>query len=318
MVRYLKEDDVKQLLTMADALEWTGRSLKDRALGKAIDIPRERIAMPTGVQHMLQASSSALGLNGFKYYYTRPTGRCFYVHLIDTESGKLTAIIEAKWLSMVRTGAASGVATQALALPDASVVGQIGAGLQGVGQLEAVCAVRNIRTAMVFSRDAAKREAFCKSMAQKLSIDVVPVASGAEAVRGAHIVNIITKADTPVLKGDWLEPGQHINAAGSNALTRQEIDLEAVKRCDLITVDSRETARKECGDLLPAVERGLVRWETLTEIGDVLAGLRPGRTAAGQITLYESHGMGVQDLYAGKHVLDLAQARNIGTDLPIG
>jgi ornithine cyclodeaminase len=318
MVRYLKEDDVKQLLTMADAIEWTGRSLKDRALGLAIDVPRERIAMPTGVQHVLQASSSALGLNGFKYYYTRPTGRCHYVHLIDTDSGQLTAIIEAKWMSMVRTGAASAVATEALALPDASVVGQIGAGLQGIGQLEAVCAVRKIRTVRVFSRDAAKREAFCKKMAQQLGIEVLPAASGAEAVKGAHIVNIITKSALPVLRGEWLEPGQHINAAGSNALSRQEIDLETVKRCDLITVDSRETARKECGDLLPAVEGGLARWETLTDIGDVLAGLRPGRTAATQITLYESHGMGVQDLYAGKHVLDLARAGKLGTDLPIG
>ncbi|MGH8616574.1 MAG: ornithine cyclodeaminase family protein [Burkholderiales bacterium] len=318
MIRYLKEDDVKQLLTMAGALEWTGRSLKDRALGRAIDVPRARIAMPAGIQHLLQAASRELGLNGFKYYYTRPTGWCHFVHLIDTESGKLTAIIEAKWMSMVRTGAASGIATQALALPDASIVGQIGAGLQGVGQLEAVCAVRGIRTARVFSRDAAKREAFCKTMAQKLGIEVVPVASGADAVRGAHIVNVITKSAAPVLRGEWLEPGQHINAAGSNALSRQEIDLEAVQRCGLITVDSRETARKECGDLLPAVERGIAHWETLTEIGDVLAGLRPGRTAPGQITLYESHGMGVQDLYAGKHVLDEARRRNVGTDLPIG
>lgn len=318
MIRYLKEDDVTQLLTMTGALEWTGRSLKDRALGRAIDVPRARIAMPAGVQHLLQAASLELGLNGFKYYYTRPAGRCHYVHLIDTDSGKLAAIIESKWLSMVRTGAASGIATRALALPDASIVGQIGAGQQGVGQLEAVCAVRKIRTARVFSRDAAKREAFCQKMAQQLGIEVVPVVSGAEAVKGAHIVNVITQSAVPVLRGEWLEPGQHINAAGSNALSRQEIDLEAVKRCDLITVDSRETARRECGDLLPAVERGLLRWDALTDIGEVLAGLRPGRTAAGQITLYESHGMGVQDIYVGKHLLDLARAGNIGVDLPIG
>ena len=318
MIRYLKEDDVKQLLTMAAALEWTGRALKDRALGRAIDVPRERIQMPSGIQHVLQAASFELGLTGFKYYYTRPTGKSFFVHLINTDSGKLEAIIEAVWMSMVRTGAASGVATQVLAAPDASIVGQIGAGLQGVGQLEAVCAVRNIRTARVFARDRAKLEAFCKKMAQQLGIEVVPAESAQAAVRGAHIVNVITKSATPVLEGRWLEPGQHLNAAGSNALSRQEIDLETVRRCDLISVDSRDTARKECGDLLPAVERGVARWETLTEIGDVLAGLRPGRTAPDQITLYESHGMGVQDLYTGKFVLDEARARNVGADLPIG
>jgi ornithine cyclodeaminase len=318
MVRYLKEDDVKQLLTMADALEWTGRSLKDRALGRAIDVPRERVQIPAGIQHVLQAASLELGLIGFKYYYTRPSGRAFYVHLVNTETGKLEAIIEAQWMSMVRTGAASGIATRALAVEDASIVGQIGAGRQAIGQLEAVCAVKKIRQARVFARDRGNLEAFCTKMAKQLGVDVVPAESAPAAVKGAHIVNVITRSATPVLKGEWLEPGQHINAAGANALSRREIDEAAVARCGLITVDSRGTAQKECGDLLHAVEKGITRWETAVEIGDILVGIRPGRSDAAQITLYESHGMGVQDLYVGKFVLDEARRRGIGVDLPIG
>lgn len=318
MVRYLKEADIRQLLTMDIALEATGRALLDRALGKAIDIPRVRTHIPQGIQHVLQAAAPELGYIGFKYYYTRPTGKVFYVHLTDIESGKLKAIIEGVWMSMIRTGAASGIATRALANVDASVVGQIGAGFQGMGQLEAVCAVREIRSVKVYSRNHEKSAAFCRAMSEKLGIAVEPADSAENAVRGSHIVNVITKAATPVLKGEWLEPGQHINAAGSNALNRAEIDEAAAERCSLITVDARSTAQAECGDLYPLVKRGRLAWESLTEIGDVLAGKAPGRGQASDITLYESHGMGIQDLYVGARMLDLARANAVGIDLPIG
>jgi len=187
-----------------------------------------------------------------------------------------------------------------------------------VSQLEAVCQVRKIRTARVYARNRDRLVAFCNTMAQKLGIEVSPAESAEAAVRGAHIVNVITKSAEPVLKGEWLEPGQHVNAAGSNALTRRELDEVAVKKCDVITVDARGTARKECGDLLPAVQKGLLRWDALTEIGEVIAGKAPGRTSVKQITLYESHGMGLQDIYVGAKVLELARSRGIGLDMPIG
>jgi len=155
-------------------------------------------------------------------------------------------------------------------------------------------------------------------MSRKLGIEVTPADSGEAAVRGAHIVNVITKAAEPVLKGDWLEAGQHVNAAGSNALSRRELDEGAVKKFDLITVDARGTARNECGDLLPAVEKGLLRWESLPELGEILSGRTPGRASSRQITLYESHGIGIQDLYVGARVLTLARERGIGKDWPIG
>ena len=318
MTRYLKENDIKQLLTMPLALELVEQAHNDLALGRAVDIPRVRTHIPAGIQHVLQAAAPELGMIGFKYYYTRPGGKSFYVHLINMDSAKLEAIIEAVWMSMVRTGAASGVATRHLARADAGVVGQIGTGFQAIGQLEAVCAVRKIHTARVYSRNADRLQAYCGAMSQKLGIAVVPAASAEAAVRGAHIVNVITKAAEPVLKGEWLEPGQHINAAGSNALSRRELDMAAVGKCDVITVDARGTARNECGDLLPAVEKGLLRWETLTEIGEVIAGRAAGRKSPGQITLYESHGMGIQDLYVGARMLGLARERGVGVDLPIG
>ena len=318
MIRYLTESDIQKLLTMPIALQAMEEAHQALAEHRAIDVPRARIHLPQGTQHVLQAAAPELGYIGFKYYYSRPAGRSFYVHLLRIEEGHLDAILEAAWMSMLRTGAASGVATKHLANPDASILGQIGAGYQGISQLEAVCRVRKIRTVKVFARNKDKLNAFCEKMSKATGVEVRPAESAEAAVRGSHVVNVITKASEPVLKGEWLEPGQHVNAAGSNALTRREIDDAAVKKCDVITVDGRGTARNECGDLLSAVEKGWLRWDHLAEIGEVIAKKAPGRASEKQITLYESHGMGLQDLWIGVKTLALSRERGIGTDLPAG
>ena len=318
MVRYLKEGDVERLLTMPLALEMVERALRDRALGRAVDVPRVRAHIPAGTLHMMEAAAPELKLIGFKAYYATGTGTRYFVQLFGTESGKLEAIIEASWLGMVRTGAASGIATRYLARKDAAVVGMIGAGKQAVGQLDAVCNVRAIREARVYSRTAERARKFCETMSPRLGIAVRAVTSAADAIRGADIVNVITKAATPVLLGEWLEPGQHINAAGSNSLIRRELDEAAVRRCATVAVDARGTARNECGDLLPLVEKGFLGWNTLAELGEIIVGRAPGRTANEDITLYESHGMAVQDVYVGARLVALAREQGIGVDLPIG
>ena len=316
MATWLSEADVREVLTMELALERVEEALRATATDAAVDTPRVRTGTSEGTLHVLQAAAPALGLAGFKYYYIGAGGRCSHVHLVDARTARLEAVIDSGWLGMVRTGAASGIATRHLAAPGARVAGQIGAGRQAVGQLEAVCKVRPIERAQVFARDRAKLEAFCAEMAERLAIEVLPAASAEQAVRGAEVVNVVTNASQPVLEGAWLEPGQHVNAAGSNALTRRELDLAAVRRCDLVAVDSRGTARGECGDLLPAVEAGLLRWERLPELGEIAAGLRRGRGSPREITLYESHGMGIQDLYVAERVLAAARARGLGTALP--
>jgi ornithine cyclodeaminase len=319
MVRYIKENEVEQLLTMPTAIALVEQALRDRAEGRAVDVPRVRTRTAAGTLHVVQGASSALKLIGYKAYYSAKGKKTTYhVHLFDAESGKLIAIIEASQLGMVRTGAASGVATRYLAREDAAVVGMIGAGKQAIGQLEAVCEVRKIREVRVYSRSPERARAFCSALSGKLGVEMHTVSSGVEAVRGADIVNVITKAATPVLEGRWLEPGQHINAAGSNALTRRELDADAVKRCALVVVDSRGTARNESGDLLPLVDIGLLDWDTLPELGEVIVGRVPGRGAQDAITLYESHGMCIQDIYTAKYVLDTALQQGIGVDLPIG
>ena len=318
MIRYLNENDVKQLLTMKDAVSLVEAALKARTEGRAIDIPRVRTHAPQGTLHVLEAVAYDLNRIGYKAYYSSSTGTRFHVHLYDLEKGPLDAMVEANHLGIVRTGAASGVATRYLAKEDASIVAAIGVGRQAVGQMEAICEVRKIREVRVWSRQIERAQKFCDLLSGRLKVEMKPIASAAEAVRGAHIINVMTKASEPVLLGEWLEPGQHINAAGSNSLLRREIDLDAVERSDYITVDSRGTARKECGDLFPAVEKGLCDWETLTEIGEVVSGRAPRRTSPDQITLYESHGMGIQDLYVAHRLVELSRSRNVGVDLPVG
>ena len=319
MIRYLSERDVERLLTMPLALEAVEQALKDRALNRAVDVPRVRAHIPAGTLHVMQGAAPALGYIGYKAYYaTRGKGTRYYLNLFNCSGGQLDAIIDASFLGMIRTGAASGVAARHLARDDAQVVGMLGAGKQAVGQLEAVCRVRAIREVRVYSRTAERAHRFCETMSQRLSATLRPVPSVADAVRGADIINLITKAATPVLPGDLLEAGQHINAAGSNALSRRELDEAAVRRASRVVVDARGTARNECGDLLPLVEKGLLQWEALPELGEVIVGHTPGRTARDEITLYESHGMALQDIYVGARVLALAREKGIGIDLPIG
>ena len=319
MLRYINEKEVAQILTMPKTLELVEASLKARAEGRAVDVPRVRARAPAGTLHILEAAAPDLKLIGYKAYYSNPgKGSRYHVHLFDTDSGNLVAMIEASYLGMVRTGAASGVATRYMAREDAATVGMIGAGKQAVGQLEAVCAVRKIRHVKVYSRNIERARGFCDTLSAKLGVKMEAVATAADAVRGADVINVITKAAAPVLLGEWLEPGQHINAAGSNALTRRELDVAVITRCARVVVDARGTARNECGDLLPLIESGKLDWDALPELGEVIVGRIPGRKSRDEITLYESHGMGIQDIYTGHHILDVARKQNVGIDLPVG
>ena len=180
-------------------------SLKARAEGRASDVPRVRARMPAGTLHMMEATAGDLNVIGYKAYFSATgKGTRFYVHLFDTESGKPTAIIEASHLGMVRTGAASGVATRHMAREDAAIVATLGAGKQAIGQLEAVCAVRKIREVRVWSRNPERSQQFCAALEKKLGVTMKVITDPAEAVRGADIINVITKASTPVLLGAWL------------------------------------------------------------------------------------------------------------------
>jgi ornithine cyclodeaminase len=318
MALLLKEQDVEQLLTMPMALELIERVHREYSAGQAIDVPRERTRVPKAGLHILQGAVPSAGVFGYKAYTSSREGVRFIVYTFNAERGNLEAIVEANFLGMMRTGAAAGVATRWLARPDARVAGVFGSGWQAEGQIEALALVRKLERVKVYSRNPDKLAAFCAKMRTRLSLEVVPATSAEETVKGSDIVVTITTAATPVFSGDWLESGTHINAAGSNSLLRREIDETTVLKSRPVVVDSRPTAQKEAGDLLPALEKGRLHIGMLTELGEVIAGTRPGRTSVEQVTLFESQGMGIQDLIIAAELTKLARERGLGSEVDVG
>ncbi len=317
MALFLSENDVKKLLTVEMALEAVESAHRDLAMGVAIDTPRARSRLPQTALHILQGALSAQGVIGYKAYTSNKSGNRFLAHLFDAASGQLMAVIEADYLGMIRTGAASGVAARWLARPDATVAGVFGAGWQAEGHVRAICATLPLECVKVFSRKADKLQAFCQRMSEATGVEVVPAASAEDTVRGSDVIGTVTTAAQPLFDAAWLEAGVHINAAGSNSLIRQELSESAIRRCDLVTVDSVPTALAEAGDLLPLLEKGRIHSRQLVELGEVIVGRHGGRTSVGQVTLFESQGMAIQDLAVALRVLALARSQGLGSEMPL-
>jgi alanine dehydrogenase len=314
---FLTEKDVSSLLTMDMALDVVEEAFRLQAEGKATNNPRSRMRLPGGAFHFMAAAAPGLGVMGLKAYAISQNAQPrFYVHLSSADTGELLAIIEASRLGQVRTGAASGVATRHMARKDASTVGIIGCGYQAHTQLEAVCRVREIRAARVFSRTPEHRERFASEMSVRLGIAVTAVDSAEVCVRGSEIVITVTSSSTPVLSGEWLSPGAHVNAVGANHWLRRELDDEAVRRANVVVADDIEQAKIECGDLIYPIERGILRWEQVHSLSDVVAGRAMGRANEGDITLFESQGLALEDIAVGIRVYRLARERGIGRELP--
>ena len=318
MALFLNEEVVRQLLTMPLTIEAVEESHKELSLARAIDIPRQRTRLPQTALHILQGALPGRDAIGYKAYTSNRSGIRFLVHVFSAASGALRVVMEADYLGMMRTGAASGVATRWLARPDAEVLGVFGAGWQAEGNIEAIAAVRKLRKVKVFARNTERLAAFCAKMSDRLQIDVVPGASPEDTVRGSDIVSTITTASSPLFDAAWLSPGTHINAAGSNSLIRREVGEDVLKVSRPIVVDSVETALKEAGDLLPVMEKGRLSERQLVELGDIILGRHPGRSKPEDITLFESQGMAIQDISVAVRLEALARENGLGVDLPYG
>lgn len=316
MTIYLKEEEVGSLLDMPLVLDAVEQVMAAHGRGETVDFPRQRVRLPASMTHLLQGGVPDLNLSGLKVYTSAGGRNRFWVHLFDATSGDPVAVLEADRLGMMRTGAAGGVATKWLARPDARVAGVFGSGWQAQGQVLALCAVRPIERIKVFARNPERLAAFCAQMSRETGREVVPAASAEDTVRGSDVVVTITTSPKPLFDANWLEEGAHITAAGSNSLARQELSEAAVRRAAVICVDSREIAVREAGDLMPLLEKGRTQPGRWVELGEVIAGVRPGRTSPGQITLFESQGMAIQDIAVAARVVALARERGLGCELP--
>lgn len=317
MALILREADVRSLIAMSDVVGWVEDATRAQGEARARNLPRERIKLPKGTLHVLAGADLALGVMGLKTYTSFRDGARFVVLLYSAEDGRLLALVEGNYLGMMRTGAASGVATKYLARADADTLALFGTGYQAGGQLQAVAAVRRLGQVRVFGRDAERRKRFAEAAAGLVDAEIVPCESPEAALEGASIVATITTAREPVFPSDALGAGAHLNAAGSNSLIRREIDERLIRRASLVVVDSRQQARQESGDLLVPAERGWIDWEQLPELSEVVTGRVSGRRDAADITIFESHGLGLQDVAVAAHVYELARERGVGEEVAL-
>ena len=317
MPLYLTERDVTELLPMADALAAVEAVFKAHAAGTATNLPRRRVRAARATLHVMSAAvegaASGRSFLGLKAYTVTSSGARFHVSLYDAGTGELLAFIEADRLGQMRTGAASGIATKYLARDDSHTVAIYGTGWQARSQLAAVCAVRPISDVRAYSRREENRERFCAEMAAELNLNAIrPVDRPEAAADGAHIIVTITSARNPVVSGAMLAPGVHINAAGGNSLLRRELDDEAITRASAIIVDSIDQARIEAGELVSAVEKGLLTWERVRELRQVVSGeVRPGRSDD-DITIFKSLGLAIEDVAVAAVIYERALERNLG------
>ena len=313
---FLTEADVTGLLDMNLALDALDDVFRARSAGKVWNEPRHRLPVGGGSYNVMAATWPARGFAGHKSYVAGGGGVSFHVMLYSTKGEGLLAVIEAGRMGQVRTGAASGIATRYMAPEGASTVGIIGSGYQAETQLEAVCAVREIRDVKVFSRTADNRDRFAGSMSERLGVNVAAVDSKEAAAEGMDVLVAITNSVEPVITGDMVAPGVHINAAGNNSWMKRELDTAAIVKADLVACDDIDQTRIECGELMRAAETGHFSWGSLVRLDRIVAGVRTARSSDDDITLFESQGVAFEDLAVCGRLYELAAEQGVGTPLP--
>jgi len=317
MALFLTEADVQELFSVERALERVEASLVQQHSGRAVNRTRQRIFLPGSSLHYMAAALPDEKLLGMKIYTVVHDTLRFLVLLFNAESGDLVALLEADHLGRRRTGAASGVATKYLARSHACRLGMIGTGRQARTQLEAVAQVRKLQAVRVFSREATQRSQFCKEMSQQLQLEVEPAVSAEAAARFGEIVITATTSSQPVLKGEWLRSGVHVNAIGANMTIRREIDDVTLARASVIAVDSLEQAKEEAGDLVQGLASIPGGWDEVIELHDIIGGRRRGRISEEEITLFKSSGIALWDVAAAGYIYEQARKRGRGRELPI-
>ena len=311
-VLHLTEDDVKQVLTMELAIEGVEAGLRKMALEEAVNNPRNRCQTDHAVLHVLTAAAKTLGVLGFKAYTTTKAGPRFHVTIYDGRTGEMAALIQADFMGQMRTGAASAVATKHLSRKDSTTVGLFGTGRQARTQLLGMTKVRKISKAHVWSRNEENRKAFAAEMAKMCGIEVIPVGSPEEAAKNLDIVITATSSRDPVLKGEWVSPGQHLNIIGSNFLAKSEIDVEVVKRTNVIFIDSKDQGKIEAGDFNEALDQKVIEWIDIQEIGRLVAGRTTGRESPQDVTMFKSLGIGLEDIAVAIKVFNKAKEAGVG------
>ncbi len=321
--------DIGQSVGMVQAIGAVRRAYIQYSSGKAVLPPRIAVSREKGsdVTLFMPAYMTETKEFGIKIITIIPKNRekniptiNAMILVLDAETGRAAAIMDGTYLTALRTGAGSGVATDLLARKDARVAAIFGAGIQARTQLEAICTVRSIRKVRVFDVSNSRAESFAEEMkrhGEPIPPDIIVASSPEEAVRDADIICAATTAFTPVFGDSGLKPGVHVNAIGSFRPEVQEIPAETVARAKVF-VDSLPISLGETGDLIIPIQQGLIKESHIRgEIGQVATGRVLGRQSEEEITLFKSVGLAVQDVVVASLVLNHAISLGLGVEVEI-
>ncbi len=328
-MRILSRADVQRALTMKDAITIVRDAFAQLSAGQAT-VPL-RVPVPIqkhdGVTLFMPAhlhTSDALAVKIVSVHNQNPAKGLPLIHalvvVIDAATGKPLAAMEGGYLTALRTGAASGVSTDLLARRDAKVAAIFGAGTQGRTQLLAVATVRKLERVYVFDAMPGQADKFVKEMRGQPGVpnDLRAAASSTEAVREADIICTATTSKRPVFSGNDIKPGVHISGIGAYTPEMQEIDETTLKRASKIVIDHHEGALAEAGDLIIALKNGAIKKSDIyAEIGEIAAGIKPGRERDDEITFFKSVGNAVQDASVARAIYDAAMKQNLGTEVDL-
>ena len=321
------QDLVTELLPMEDAIGVMRRALTLLAEGDVMMPLRSMLHLPKGgaVMGLMPSYLGGLEAVGVKVIAEFPTnfGSEYDTHqgvvlFFDTERGLLRAMVDATAVTAIRTAAVSGLVTDLLANPDAGDLAIIGAGTQAHTHLQAMTAVRPVRRVRVYSVPAESAATFADRESRRTGLKIEVAASAEQAVEGADLICTVTTSHEPVVHGDWVSPGAHINAVGAYNPATRELDSALVAKSRLYA-DRRESLLNEAGEFLIPKGEGLFGDEHIVgEIGEVLTGKARARTSPQEITLFKSLGIAIEDLAAAHYVYEAAKARGLGQWVEIG
>lgn len=316
----LRAGEIRTLLTMPDCIEVMDRAMRAASAG-AVDMPPRIVAqVGDGADHFflmpgVMQDPPAYGAKLISMLPGNPdSGRPAiqgFVTLFDGDTGRAVAILEGGEITRIRTAAASALASRELARDSARTHGIFGAGVQAAAHLEAIACVRNIDHVLVWARDFGKARRFAETHCGREPYEIRAVEDPAEAA-ACDIVSVVTNAARPIVRGQWLKPGVHLNLVGAHEAETREADSDAVSSAS-IYVDTRQGALNNAGDLLIPIRENRIKAENIRgEIGEVLMGTAHGRNNEQQITLFKSLGIVAQDLYVADFIWRRARNRGIG------
>lgn len=315
-IRYLSSEDVDDLATPKDFVEAVRGGYRDRG-GGAPAAPRTTLVadeVPGMLTGYLAILPSIGYMGGYMYAAGFGAGDAWFATpLFDASEGRLLAVIDGAWMNPFKTGAAGAVGVDALAREDATTLGIIGAGTQARGQAYAIAAVRDLEEVRVYSPTSESRERFAEELGSRVDASVRAVNEVDSVVQGVDILVTATTATEPVFEGELLAPGTHVTAMGQYHPNRREVDDETIARSTYVP-DLRERAFSDAGAFLHALAEGIVDEDHIHgELGEIVAGARPGRTREDEITFFDSGGTAIETVASAGMLYDRAIAADRGT-----